>query len=116
MRKCQRAEERRAIGLMHHSSFLEKQVPGVGSGVICVTWAPPAALSFPRRRESTLQAIENAPPKGWIPAFAGMTGVSNGIPIANDTSTQVSGASPPCSPRLDAAGGRVGLQPRGYKA
>ena len=29
--------------------------------------------SFPRRRESTPQAIGNALPSDWIPAFAGMT-------------------------------------------
>jgi len=35
--------------------------------------------SFPRQRESTPPAIENAPPTDWIPAFAGMTSVSNEI-------------------------------------
>src|SRR5437016_13359978 len=35
--------------------------------------------SFPRKRESTPQPIGNAPPRDWIPAFAGMTGVSKGI-------------------------------------
>src|SRR5207245_8132392 len=37
------------------------------------------AQSFPRKRESTARAIGNAPPREWIPAFAGMTGVSRGI-------------------------------------
>jgi hypothetical protein len=37
--------------------------------------------SFPRKRESTPQAIRNAPPTDWIPAFAGMTSVSKGIPF-----------------------------------
>src|SRR5207244_4379551 len=30
-------------------------------------------MSFPRKRESTAQDDGNAPPTGWIPAFAGMT-------------------------------------------
>jgi hypothetical protein len=34
--------------------------------------------SFPRKRESILQAVGNAPAKDWIPAFAGMTGASKG--------------------------------------
>jgi hypothetical protein len=38
-------------------------------------------LSFPRRRESTLQAIENMTTTDWIPAFAGMTGVMKVIPF-----------------------------------
>jgi hypothetical protein len=38
-------------------------------------------LSFPRRRESTAQAIGNTLPTDWIPAFAGMTSVSKGIPL-----------------------------------
>jgi hypothetical protein len=46
------------------------------------------APSFPRRREATAQVIENVPTTDWIPAFAGMTGVSKGIPIPNDTSTR----------------------------
>ena len=37
--------------------------------------------SFPRKRESTPPAIGNAPPTDWIPAFAGMTSVSKGIPF-----------------------------------
>ncbi len=37
--------------------------------------------SFPRRRESIPHAIGNAPPAGWIPAFAGMTSVPKGIPF-----------------------------------
>ena len=37
--------------------------------------------SFPRKRESTLQAIGNAPPTDWIPACAGMTSVSKSIPF-----------------------------------
>jgi hypothetical protein len=36
--------------------------------------------SFPRKRESARQSFGNAPSKDWIPAFAGMTGVSKGIP------------------------------------
>ena len=36
--------------------------------------------SFPRKRESTPQTFGNALPTDWIPAFAGMTGVSKGIP------------------------------------
>jgi hypothetical protein len=32
--------------------------------------------SFPRKRESTAQAFGNALSAEWIPAFAGMTGVS----------------------------------------
>jgi hypothetical protein len=43
------------------------------SFAICV---PSPVQSFPRRRESTAQTIENAPPTEWIPAFAGMTSVS----------------------------------------
>jgi hypothetical protein len=39
------------------------------------------AQSFPRKRESTPQAIGNRPPTDWIPAFAGMTSVSKGIPF-----------------------------------
>jgi hypothetical protein len=35
--------------------------------------------SFPRKRESTRQTFGNAP-AGWIPAYAGMTGVPKGIP------------------------------------
>jgi hypothetical protein len=35
--------------------------------------------SFPRKRESTLQAIGNAPPTDWIPACAGMTSDSTAI-------------------------------------
>ena len=35
--------------------------------------------SFPRKRESTLQTFGNALSTDWIPAFAGMTGVSKGI-------------------------------------
>jgi hypothetical protein len=49
------------------------------TGVSCETRALPQVQSFPRRRESTPHAIGNAPPAGWIPAFAGMTGVSKGI-------------------------------------
>src|ERR1035437_2157485 len=37
--------------------------------------------SFPRKRESTPPAIGNAPPTDWIPAFAGMTSVSIGVPF-----------------------------------
>src|SRR5436309_1551623 len=37
------------------------------------------AKSFPRKRESRLQAIGNAPPTDWIPAFAGMTGASKAM-------------------------------------
>ena len=36
----------------------------------------PRCGSFPRRRESTPQAIRTAPSTDWIPAFAGMTYVS----------------------------------------
>ena len=48
--------------------------------------------SFPRKRESTSQAIGNAPPRDWIPASAGMTAVSKGIrfqmtPLPNPTSS-----------------------------
>jgi hypothetical protein len=32
--------------------------------------------SFPRKRESTPQAFQSPMSTGWIPAFAGMTGVS----------------------------------------
>ena len=32
--------------------------------------------SFPRKRESTPQTFGNALSANWIPAFAGMTGVS----------------------------------------
>ena len=35
--------------------------------------------SFPRKRESTPQTLRNALSTGWIPAFAGMTGVSQGM-------------------------------------
>jgi hypothetical protein len=37
--------------------------------------------SFPRKWESTSQAIGNAPQTNWIPAFAEMTSVSKGIPF-----------------------------------
>ena len=37
------------------------------------------AKSFPRKRESRPQAIGNAPPTDWIPAFAGMTGASKAM-------------------------------------
>jgi hypothetical protein len=37
--------------------------------------------SFPRKRESTPQAIGNTTTTDWIPAFAGMTSVSKGIPF-----------------------------------
>ena len=36
--------------------------------------------SFPRKRESTRQTFRNALSTDWIPAFAGMTGVSKRIP------------------------------------
>ncbi len=36
--------------------------------------------SFPRKRESSLQSSGNALSTGWISAFAGMTGVSEGTP------------------------------------
>jgi len=35
--------------------------------------------SFPRKRESTSQTFGNALATDWIPAFAGMTGVSEGM-------------------------------------
>jgi hypothetical protein len=37
--------------------------------------------SFRRKRECAPQAIRNTPPTDWIPAFAGMTIVSKGIPF-----------------------------------
>jgi hypothetical protein len=36
--------------------------------------------SFPRKRESTPQTLANKLSTDWIPAFAGMTCVSKGIP------------------------------------
>ena len=36
--------------------------------------------SFPRERECTRETFGNALSTDWIPAFAGMTGVSKGIP------------------------------------
>ena len=39
----------------------------------------PVECVTPRRRESTPQAIGNAPPTDWTPAFAGMTGISKGM-------------------------------------
>jgi hypothetical protein len=36
--------------------------------------------SFPRKRESTPQTPANALSTDWIPAFAGMTWASKGIP------------------------------------
>ena len=41
-------------------------------------------LSFPRKRESTLQAFRNALVTDWIPAFAGMTGVGWGDTITDN--------------------------------
>jgi hypothetical protein len=53
-----------------------------GTGVICETWALQAAVIPvpPWREESTRQTFGNALSTDWIPAFAGMTGVSKGIP------------------------------------
>ena len=55
-----------------------------GAGVICERLAFPEQ-SFPRKRESIPQVIDNAPPTDWIPAFAGMTTVSKGSTTPNDT-------------------------------
>jgi hypothetical protein len=55
---------------------------------VLVSFARNGSSSFPRRRESILPVIENVPTTDWIPAFAGMTGVSKRIPIPNDTSTR----------------------------
>jgi hypothetical protein len=49
-----------------------------GTGVICEIWALPWAV-IPAKAGIHPQAIENAPLKDWIPAFAGMTCVSKGI-------------------------------------
>ena len=53
-----------------------------GTGVIYETWALEAAVIPvpPWREESTRQTFGNARSKDWIPAFAGMTGISEGIP------------------------------------
>jgi hypothetical protein len=55
-----------------------------GIGVTGETW------SFPRKRESTPQTLGTVLSSEWIPAFAGMTGGTRGIPIPNDTSTDTS--------------------------
>ena len=58
--------------------------PGKRQGAVVVSFARQGrshVQSFPRRRESTAQAIGNTLPKEWIPAFAGMTSVSTGIPF-----------------------------------
>src|SRR5204863_9581367 len=34
-------------------------------------------MSFPRKRESTAHDDANAPPRGWIPACAGMTALGS---------------------------------------
>jgi hypothetical protein len=56
--------------------------PKWGTGVIRETWALQAAVIPvpPWREESTRQTFGNALSTDWIPAFAGMTGVSKGIP------------------------------------
>jgi len=45
--------------------------------------------SFPRKRESTPQVFGNRLPTDWIPAFAGMTGVSKMDLAPNDTITRI---------------------------
>jgi hypothetical protein len=44
-------------------------------------FATPGVQSFPRKRESTSQAMGDVPLTDWIPAFAGMTGVLKEIRI-----------------------------------
>jgi hypothetical protein len=50
------------------------------SGVICKARALPGAV-IPAQAGIHPQAIGNAPSKGWIPAFAGMTRVAIGVPF-----------------------------------
>src|ERR1039458_3390402 len=55
-------------------------LPGSGTAAICETRGF-QVQSFPQKRKSTPPAIGNAPPTDWIPACAGMTSVSKGIPF-----------------------------------
>src|SRR5208282_2767865 len=73
--------QRKASGHQWSAISFERSAIGARKSVLVsfARYPLPRVQSFPRRRESTPQAIGNTPPTDWIPVFAGMTGVSKGI-------------------------------------